>query len=150
MLSVIFEWHSKDLLYGQNNEDSLLLFPYIYIPCTVHVCAKSFQPCPTLCNPMDYSPPGSSVHGLLQQAYWSGLPCPPPGDRPDPEIKSMFLVSPPLAGVFLPLTAPVKPLLALHYLIYFVYQTCKATTCLLYYKTKVRQLKTFMYSFILK
>ena len=24
------------------------------------------QPCPTLCNPMDRSPPGSSVHGLLQ------------------------------------------------------------------------------------
>ena len=25
--------------------------------------AKSFQLCPTLCNPMDCSPPGSSVHG---------------------------------------------------------------------------------------
>ena len=24
------------------------------------------QACPTLCNPMDYSPPGSSVHGILQ------------------------------------------------------------------------------------
>ena len=24
------------------------------------------QYCPTLCNPMDYSPPGSSVHGILQ------------------------------------------------------------------------------------
>ena len=24
------------------------------------------QPCPTLCDPMDYSPPGSSVHGSLQ------------------------------------------------------------------------------------
>ena len=28
---------------------------------------------------MDYSPPGSSVHGILRQEYWSGLPCPPPG-----------------------------------------------------------------------
>ena len=27
------------------------------------VCAKSFQSCPTLCNPVDCSPPGSSVHG---------------------------------------------------------------------------------------
>ena len=27
------------------------------------VCAKSPQSCPTLCNPMDCSPPGSSVHG---------------------------------------------------------------------------------------
>ena len=24
------------------------------------------QLCPTLCDPMDYSPPGSSVHGILQ------------------------------------------------------------------------------------
>ena len=29
----------------------------------VYVCAKS---CLTLCNPMDYSPPGSSVHGIFQ------------------------------------------------------------------------------------
>ena len=33
------------------------------IPC---VCAKSLQSCPTLCDPMDCSPPGSSVHGTLQ------------------------------------------------------------------------------------
>ena len=30
------------------------------------MCAKSFQSCPTLCNPMDCSPPDSSVHGILQ------------------------------------------------------------------------------------
>ena len=24
------------------------------------------QSCPTLCDPVDYSPPGSSVHGILQ------------------------------------------------------------------------------------
>ena len=28
--------------------------------------AKSLQPCPTLCDPMDSSPPGSSVHRILQ------------------------------------------------------------------------------------
>ena len=27
------------------------------------MCAKSLQLCPTLCNPMDCNPPGSSVHG---------------------------------------------------------------------------------------
>ena len=26
--------------------------------------------------------------GLSRQEYWSGLPCPPPGDLPDPEIES--------------------------------------------------------------
>ena len=30
------------------------------------VCAKSLQLCLTLCNPMNYCPPGSSVHGILQ------------------------------------------------------------------------------------
>ena len=30
------------------------------------VCAKSLKSCPTLCDPMDCSPPGSSVHGNLQ------------------------------------------------------------------------------------
>ena len=28
--------------------------------------AKSLQPCPTLCDPIDSSPPGSSVHGIFQ------------------------------------------------------------------------------------
>jgi len=34
----------------------------------IFVCmhAKSLQSCPTLCNPMDCRPPGSSVRGILQ------------------------------------------------------------------------------------
>ena len=47
---------------------------------------------------MDCSPPGSSVHGVLRQEYWSGLPCPPPGDLPDPRIEPASLSSPALAG----------------------------------------------------
>ena len=31
---------------------------------------------------MDYSPPGSSVHGFSRQEYWSGVPFPFPGDIP--------------------------------------------------------------------
>ena len=30
------------------------------------MCSKSLRPCPTLCDPMDYSLPGSSVRGILQ------------------------------------------------------------------------------------
>ena len=37
--------------------------------------AKSF---PILCEPMVCSPPGSSVHGILQARYWRGLPFPSP------------------------------------------------------------------------
>ena len=34
--------------------------------------------CLTLTDPMDCSLPGSSVHGIFQQEYWSGLPLPSP------------------------------------------------------------------------
>ena len=45
------------------------------------------QSCPTLCGPMDCSPPGSSVMGFSRQEHRSGLPCPPPGDLPEPGIE---------------------------------------------------------------
>ena len=45
------------------------------------------QSCPTLCDPVDCSPPGSSIHGILQAKYWNGLPFPCPGDIPNPGIE---------------------------------------------------------------
>jgi len=36
---------------------------------------------------MECSLPGFSVHGILKQEYWSGLPCPPPGNLPDTGIE---------------------------------------------------------------
>ena len=48
------------------------------------------QSCPTLCNTMDCSPPGSSVHGFSRQEYWSGLPFFSPRDLSDPRIKPEF------------------------------------------------------------
>ena len=36
--------------------------------------AKSLQLCPTLCDPVDGSPPGSSIPGFSRQEHWSGLP----------------------------------------------------------------------------
>ena len=45
------------------------------------------QSCPTLCDPTDCRPPGSSVHGIPRQEYWSGLPFPSPGDLPNPGIE---------------------------------------------------------------
>ena len=32
------------------------------------------QSCPTLSDPMDCSLPGSSIHGIFQAKYWSGVP----------------------------------------------------------------------------
>ena len=45
----------------------------------------------TLCNPMDCSPPGYSVHGFSRQEYWSGLPFSSLGDLSDPELESHIL-----------------------------------------------------------
>ena len=38
--------------------------------------------------------------GFPRQEYWSGLPCPSPGDLPDPEIKPISFMSLALAGGF--------------------------------------------------
>ena len=39
---------------------------YIFHSMNMCTCAKSLQWYLTLCDPMDCSPPGSSVHGILQ------------------------------------------------------------------------------------
>jgi len=67
----------------------------------MHACAKLLLLYLTLCNPVDHSLPGSSVHGILQgKDYWSGLLCSPPGDFPDLGFESASLMSPTLAGGF--------------------------------------------------
>ena len=59
--------------------------------------AKSLWSFPTLCDPMDRSPPGSSVHGILQARIleWVAVP-----DLLDPGIEPLSLMSPELAGGF--------------------------------------------------
>ena len=54
-----------------------------------HVHARLVaQFCLTLCDPMDSSPPGYLCPwGFSRQEHCSGLPCPPPGEHPDPRIE---------------------------------------------------------------
>ena len=59
----------------------------------VYVHAESLQLCVTLGDPMDYSPPGSSVHEILHTRILEWLPCLPPGDIPDPGIETEDLVT---------------------------------------------------------
>ena len=69
--------------------------------------AKSLQSGPTLYDPMDCSLPGSSLSmGFSRQEYWSGLPCLPPGDFPDPGIEPTSLMYPALGGEFFTTSAP--------------------------------------------
>ena len=42
-----------------------------------------------------------------RQEYWSGLPFPPPGDLPDPEVEPESLTSPALAGGFFATSATI-------------------------------------------
>ena len=58
------------------------------------------QSCLTLCDPMGYSPQAPLSMGFSRLEYWSGLPCPPPGDLPDPGIKPTSPMPPALAGGF--------------------------------------------------
>ena len=56
--------------------------------------------CPTLCDPLDCSPPGSSVSGLLQARMLEWVAIPFSRYLPDPGIKLMSFTSPALAGGF--------------------------------------------------
>ena len=56
---------------------------------------------PTLCEPMDFSVLQAFLSmEFSRQRYQSELPFSPPGDLPDPGIKTTSLVSPSLAGRF--------------------------------------------------
>ena len=61
----------------------------------------------TLCNPMGYTAPGSSVHGILQARILEWVAIPSPGDLPNPGIKPR---SPTLQVDSLPSEPPGKPL----------------------------------------
>ena len=53
------------------------------------MCVSVTQSCLTLCNPMDCSPPGSSVHGILQARWleWVSIPFPRGSSRPRDQIQ---------------------------------------------------------------
>ena len=71
--------------------------------------AQLLQSCLTLCEPMDCSLPGSSVHEILEARILEWLPLLPPGDLPDPGMDPMSLVSPAMAGRFFTTEPPEKP-----------------------------------------
>ena len=54
----------------------------------------------THCVPMDCSPQGPLFMGFSGQEYWSGLPCPSPGDLPNPGIKYASVMFPAFTGGF--------------------------------------------------
>ena len=75
--------------------------PLWSLRCLACMHVKSLLSCLILCDPMDCSPPGSSVHGLSRWEYWRGLLCPSPGDLPNLGIEPSSLMYPAQAGGFL-------------------------------------------------
>ena len=82
--------------------------------CVCYVCWA--QSCLTLCDPVDYSLPGSSVYGVFQARIWTRLTFPTPGNLPDPGIEPVSLVSPALAGGFFTTDLPGKPICVLSFM----------------------------------
>ena len=68
------------------------------LPAYVH--AKSLQSRPALCDHMTVALWTPLSLGFSRQEYWSGLPCPSPGDLPDPGMEPKSLMSPALASEF--------------------------------------------------
>ena len=83
-----------------------LIFHIITLSCA---CALSvLYSCSTLCNPWTIACQAPLSVRFSRQEYWSGLPCPPSGNLPDPGIKPTFPVSPALAGGFFTTELPRK------------------------------------------
>ena len=76
------------------------------------ICASLLQLCLIFCDPMDHSPPGSSVHGILQARTVEWVACPPSGDLLDPGMKPVSLTFPALAVGFFTTSATWEALCA--------------------------------------
>ena len=111
-----FMLHKQWLVIYTNNSSSrttldelslkLVKLPLVCPACCV--CGVCAQSCPTLCNPVYYSWPGSLVHRTFQEELWSRLPFSTSGDLLNPRIK---LTSPALADRFFNTEPPGKPTL---------------------------------------
>ena len=84
----------------------LVFFFLTYFTLYAVLCyAKSLQSCLTLCDPIDGSPPGSPVPGILQARILVWVPFPSPGNLPNPGIEPG---SPTLQADALPSEPPGK------------------------------------------
>ena len=81
------------ILFPDTGETWGLLVYFVCVYVCARACAKSLQWFLTLCDPKDYSPPGSFIHGILQTGLveWVAMP----SSRGSPQPTSLAL-----AGIF--------------------------------------------------
>ena len=84
------------------------------------------QSCPTLCNPMDCSPPGSSVHGTLQARIleWLAISSSRGSSQPGDRIQVSCI-----AGGFFPIRATRQALVGMH--AFFPWSLCSGKVAVL-------------------
>ena len=80
--------------YGRESlirpQKSPLILHLTHTLCVVVCCCVQPLSHVRLCDPMNWSLSGSSVQGISQARIREWLPCPPPGDLPDPGVKSLL------------------------------------------------------------
>ena len=76
------------MLCGQSGKCPVQLVMLVSV---VSACVALFQSCLALCDLMDCSLPGPLSMGFSRQRYWSELPRPPAGDRPNPGMRPASL-----------------------------------------------------------
>ena len=112
----ICTWSWKEASLSPHLSQPVFLFPLavMSIPrqvycCRVCVCAKLLSCVQLFATVGAIACQAPLSMGFSRQEYWSGLPCPPPGDLSDPGIEPMSLASPALAGRFFATVPPGKP-----------------------------------------
>ena len=104
---------------------------YIY----TYICAKLLQLCPTLCHLMDYMAcqPLLSMR-FSRQESWSGLPCPPLGDLPNPGMEPASLMSPVWQADSLSLSPQRSPIMCVcTYMSVYIYTHAYTYICMYIY-----------------
>ena len=91
-----FQWLIIFLLFCisfQYKIDQVYRWPRFYSLFRLAAAAVSLQSCPTLCDPIDGSPPGLPSRGVSRQEHWSGLPFPSPMQESEKRKWSRSVVS---------------------------------------------------------
>ena len=86
ILAVTEAMPNSDLSTYDHCRDNIFPSFWLPIPFPAAAAAKSLQSCPTLCDPIDGSPPGSPSLGFSRQEHWSGLPFPSPMHESGSEV----------------------------------------------------------------
>ena len=77
--------HCRRMLYQLSHQGSS---PTFFVSALYMLCTQLFSRVRLFATPWTAARQAPLSMGLSRQEYWSGLPCPPPGDLPNPGIES--------------------------------------------------------------